>query len=451
MSTPTVTSTPGPLKPAGPYLFTGYRLVNPDGSGGRDLPWMDDWNPLFVSPNGEWSLQYSDDQFGDGQSEILSLSLIHVPDGKVVPLIDVATRSLLESHYGFLTGECGGHYYYQLYDHAWSPDGRYLAFTANISGQGLDLFSYDTDRINLRRLTNEAAEVLSIAWSPDSRTVYYISGYQMTPDFTFASFTLSAAYPEYSPGTETRLLFSTTKEIAFYAMGGEDTLLVNTYPNQWCMAGGSPDSEGAIVSINADSQTAKEIPLLSSAQIRDVDPTTDRMIVEVPPDSPNGSAAYAVYSFDGEIHAALGAETDDCGSLLFLGENRDSFLCKSRYGGLSVIAEGGEARRINSGGMSNYSIRSSPDRMYFLLYAEWDARLYSAGGDLIAERSFEAPEDGRYYSLVTGIVWRPDGVYVTLGNRRIEHFSFADSAVTTVYACPDGGICVWGLTWADWK
>jgi WD40 repeat protein len=49
----------------------------------------------------------------------------------------------------------------------WSPNGRYLAFVAILDATSSDLFVYDTQSGNLRRLTNGPDWVGPIEWSPD--------------------------------------------------------------------------------------------------------------------------------------------------------------------------------------------------------------------------------------------------------------------------------------------
>jgi len=49
----------------------------------------------------------------------------------------------------------------------WSPNGRYLAFVAILDAASSDLFVYDTQDGNLKRLTNGPDWVGPISWSPD--------------------------------------------------------------------------------------------------------------------------------------------------------------------------------------------------------------------------------------------------------------------------------------------
>ncbi len=51
---------------------------------------------------------------------------------------------------------------------AWSPDGRYVAFSANVGGF-LDLFVYDLQAGELRRLTDDPYADMQPDWSPDGR------------------------------------------------------------------------------------------------------------------------------------------------------------------------------------------------------------------------------------------------------------------------------------------
>jgi hypothetical protein len=55
---------------------------------------------------------------------------------------------------------------------AWSPDGRTVAFSALVGGFN-DLYLYDLQSNNLRRLTNDSFTELDPAWSPDGRQLAF--------------------------------------------------------------------------------------------------------------------------------------------------------------------------------------------------------------------------------------------------------------------------------------
>ncbi len=60
----------------------------------------------------------------------------------------------------------------EIFDPVWSPDGRYIAFSA-IEGGLSDLFIYDLESRNLRRLTDDAYAEFQPAWSPDGRRIAF--------------------------------------------------------------------------------------------------------------------------------------------------------------------------------------------------------------------------------------------------------------------------------------
>lgn len=62
----------------------------------------------------------------------------------------------------------------EIYNPTWSADGRYIAFSA-ITGGVADLFSYDMERSQLRRLTNDPYGDLHPAWSPDGSTIAFVT------------------------------------------------------------------------------------------------------------------------------------------------------------------------------------------------------------------------------------------------------------------------------------
>ena len=95
-------------------------------------------------------------------------------------LIDVATGDYEILMLGFQT--IGGV--------AWSPDGKYLAFDADTGGKQSDIFLYDLEAKSLSQLTNDVFTDMTPTWTPDSKTVYFISdrmkytsGFETTQNF----------------------------------------------------------------------------------------------------------------------------------------------------------------------------------------------------------------------------------------------------------------------------
>jgi len=60
----------------------------------------------------------------------------------------------------------------EIYTPTWSPDGRYIAFSALTGGMS-DLFMYDLEEEQLLRLTNDVFGDLQPAWSPDGSQIAF--------------------------------------------------------------------------------------------------------------------------------------------------------------------------------------------------------------------------------------------------------------------------------------
>lgn len=56
---------------------------------------------------------------------------------------------------------------------AWSPDGQLLAFPAATEGPSSDVYIYDTEIDQVRRLTSGHEEIVKIGWSPDGQWIMH--------------------------------------------------------------------------------------------------------------------------------------------------------------------------------------------------------------------------------------------------------------------------------------
>ncbi len=57
---------------------------------------------------------------------------------------------------------------------AWSPDGKFIAFTQALNGNS-DIYTINVDGTNLRRLTNADSIETSPTWSPDGKKIAFVS------------------------------------------------------------------------------------------------------------------------------------------------------------------------------------------------------------------------------------------------------------------------------------
>ena len=63
----------------------------------------------------------------------------------------------------------------QVFSPAWSPDGRYIAFTGWNIGGFKDIYLYDLEEKSIRQITDDHAIDMSPNWSPDNSTLYWSS------------------------------------------------------------------------------------------------------------------------------------------------------------------------------------------------------------------------------------------------------------------------------------
>jgi Tol biopolymer transport system component len=93
-------------------------------------------------------------------------------------IIDVDTRQILHEIPFRELGE--------IFNPAWSPDGKSIAFAAQVGGV-TDLFVYDVNAGTTRRLTNDFFADLMPAWSPDGRQLAFVTD-RFTSDPSTLSF-----------------------------------------------------------------------------------------------------------------------------------------------------------------------------------------------------------------------------------------------------------------------
>ena len=62
----------------------------------------------------------------------------------------------------------------EIFNPAWSPDGRYIVFSASVGGL-MDLFVQDTETGELRQLTDDPYADLQPVWSPDGEKIAFVT------------------------------------------------------------------------------------------------------------------------------------------------------------------------------------------------------------------------------------------------------------------------------------
>lgn len=212
---PTATITPfPPLDEEGPYLLkknSEKEIVIYDGNGaGRkyiELPRDAHSGLVFlnsVSPNGEWMVFFTGSiGLVDGFKESLpvTIKLLNLKNKNVIEITDIVTEDYQEKIEKVVDGlkiKFPSYFQYAddydidfgevipsgfpwgIYSVKWSPDSRYLAFAGQIDGVSSDVYIYDLERNEIKRLNDDIQNVSSIGWSPNGE---YVILSNQAPDY----------------------------------------------------------------------------------------------------------------------------------------------------------------------------------------------------------------------------------------------------------------------------
>lgn len=197
-ASPVATAIPAPLSTEGPWLVYNYRfIVNQDGTGRKEIEAHcagytpeDPCNRLAIFPSaihlfrpsqGMWAAiensqppRIYDFTGNEEHGFLASISWDTVPELFIheLPGGKIWDRFTL----GFTCPEPYSSCYpegmsWWGLDLEWSPDGRYLAFTALLDGNTSDLYVYDVQHGSKRRLTSGPDMVGPFWWSPDGSRI----------------------------------------------------------------------------------------------------------------------------------------------------------------------------------------------------------------------------------------------------------------------------------------
>ncbi len=237
---PLASPTPGPssLSPLGPWLmsstdtlYTGPKpIINPmvmnaDGSGWQRLALpanADEANPDWwmgqIAPKGGFlAFQYYSNEYTNDcvqgappistlDPDLYLLYIVKLPENKVVRTIQLLG---LEAQNQIQKENCSLEQdkdlvppvyaaTYNVSSLKWSPDGRYLAFSAAPDGPAADVYIYDTQTNAVRRLTHRQNNAWVDGWSPDGQSILYrdvlrMSWYHLNLEQTIGLYAVSLA------------------------------------------------------------------------------------------------------------------------------------------------------------------------------------------------------------------------------------------------------------------
>jgi WD40 repeat protein len=429
-----------PLNPKGPYILSDWILINPTGLGMKTITYPKEYSLYNYSPDGEWGVLFKGGYVsgyggactGCSEWDEMSIHLLHVPDGKIIKVSLVVTQKILYENDTY--GECGDPLS-EMIQVKWSPDGRYLAFIADPTGTSLDLFTYDTDKQILRRLTNDRADVVDISWSPDGKKLFYINGirsenWKVHPDDTYAMHTLNMTEPENNPNQGIQTFYSGKKKVAIQWMDHEDGLIYTTTEDVWCMAGGDEASRPMEINyLNLVSGEKNTIWPESATRAKAFDPINRTILLfEKKGDDP---AIGYIVNLRGEVIAAVPGVTG-CMEAAYLGDPTDTFLCSSAdMKEIIGISDNGELNKIDDLPEGGRLVVSS-DRKWFIVYYPEGINLYSRKG----ERNKKWPHTIIREDYDTVIfLWAPDGkgLYFAGEGRQLYYWSFLDPDPSLIF------------------
>lgn len=199
LSTPMSADISLPLNHSGPWLAyqasrDGFEdqvgeavVVNPDGSGRRKL--ADNVWSLMASPTSPYmAVLIQPPEFQGVVTGANTLEIIRLPEMSQITIPLLSSPTIKTFDYRLLKSpqiqdsESAVRVIAWAVSHekpTWSPDGRYLAFTAAIDGPTADLYVYDTQHGQIRRLTDGPEMATQPEWSPDSQWIVHrgINGY----------------------------------------------------------------------------------------------------------------------------------------------------------------------------------------------------------------------------------------------------------------------------------
>jgi Tol biopolymer transport system component len=142
----------GGEQPAGPFLPSNLFVIQPDGSGLRQLS-HDDWrrNSLAWSPDGA--------------------RIAYIRTAGEFPPSNIFVSDADGRHTQKLTTQT------EQYENgpAWSPDGRTIAFARGGSNGPYEIYVMDAEGGNVRRLTNSGGNHLDPSWSPEGDRIVFIA------------------------------------------------------------------------------------------------------------------------------------------------------------------------------------------------------------------------------------------------------------------------------------
>ncbi len=422
-----------PLNAKGPYLvfanmpspFVNFVVLNPDGSGQKVIPFPQE--PTYLngfSPNGEWGVLVSNIyEPGD-----ISLSLLHIPDGEIQV---ISLLSSQKSAGKYPLGDCPTPFglFRQT---AWSPDGRYLAFAANTAGTSFDLFTYDTKSGALHRLTNDSADILSIGWSPDSTSIYYLNGIQPNESGDYDTYTVNITRPANQPNQGIQTILTTSDGLKWSKLVEQKFLITLSADRLGCNAGGPSYAQRiSAVNIATGENTKIWSGVIYSVAI---DPRDEAVLLFGYDDQSDRPLGFYILSFEGRLISTLdgGPSESDFKGMIYRGGPKYAFIINGKNDlGVLGVTLGGKMEKISE--RNNAEVDLSPNNGWFVISNDQGVDLFSKDDRMVdsldqiaaVSRLWEPGGHGLYFETIEEEI-----------NVSLYYWSFSEHKTHLIKKCP---------------
>lgn len=467
---PTATVTPYPtLSTQKPYLLTWqgdqvFFAYDSEGLGRKviELP-PNGYIPVIpsldalVSPDGKWLVYYTGTLIGHGVTqEILpvTINLMNIDSGEVIKIADVVTEGYLEKlgqlaeelkrldpdfykpvdNRDWVLDRVHVEFIWSIHSVGWSPDGRMLAFAAQIDGVSSDVYLYNLNTESVKQIESSIQSVSKINWSPDGKYVVFENS---IPGDTYTGTSLYAVQPSDRVIENPKRLY------------GGTWLHVGDWlsPNLLLVADGT-DTAGIFNLQTLDIHTGQLRPLWTDS-VGDYAIDPSNKIIALNTGEWAEPEKFGVYyiTYNGQQTKVL--EGLYWATLFFRGGGQHRFLMQgiseeetnptlSLAGDIIGLDMQGKPTPI-AGKFDYDKISISPDKTWFLMYDEENLYLYDVNDNLT--QTF--PVNGVY-----DIIWRPDSQAIFFSDNKAVYFlSIPNGDPRLIDECGQYGCLLRDVTW----
>ena len=280
---------------------------------------------------------------------------------------------------------------------AWSPNGQFLAFAAQIDGPSSDIYLYDRKNQGIRRLTEELQNIWQMEWSPSGEKILYQAIVPGPIDNYVYSY-LADLKINSPQSSQASVQYYLAAQLGWVA---DNSFLYALSPNGFVP--NSPIYE-SVLSTNLENNETKEIWPYGAESIA-LDLTSSKIILSTKgADNSDVTAGTYLVSLDGSFTKV----SDTTYNFFEDAEPFKTFLGLDTDGQIYNISLDGDIRLLGP------SI--SPNKKWVLVFENNNTKitLYSDNFQLVNSWRF----DKGIYS--NGVQWRPDsmGIIISIPNKR---------------------------------